>query len=88
VMRAEAELAVSGTAENLQEGEVEGAWEDGYRWRRVVRGYLPWAEAEAYRLPVSAYLVTVEVSWDGRGRERTVAVSTVKLRDAGPGGRP
>ena len=82
-MRAEAELAASAADERLEEGETRGAWEDGYRWRRVVRVYLPWEDTEAYQVPVSGYVVTVEVSWENRGRDRTVSLSTLKLRDSG-----
>jgi hypothetical protein len=83
VMRAEAELAETGAEELLEESESRGDWEDGYHWRRVVREYLPWEDPDAYQIPVGAYIVTVEVSWTSRGRNRTVSLTTLKLGSGG-----
>ena len=71
-------LAETGIETPLEEGEVGGEFDNGFRWRRIVTLYEDEAMPEALGLPVAAYRVTVEVSWDEGGR--SVSLETIRLR--------
>lgn len=75
---AESKLAEVGVTERLAPGEWQGAFDEHYRWRlRVVPfagGERRWAD-----LPLQPFEVTVEVSWQTGQRDRSVALSTLRL---------
>ena len=61
-------LAETGVETPLVEGEDGGDFDNGFKWRRVVTLYEDEAMPETLGLPVAAYRVTVEVSWDDGAR--------------------
>jgi general secretion pathway protein I len=68
-------LAQAGGAVPLRDGETAGQLDNGFRWRLQVVGY-----GGADQLPsVRAYTVTAEVFWDDARRERSVALTTLRL---------
>ncbi|MGD8999178.1 MAG: prepilin-type N-terminal cleavage/methylation domain-containing protein [Granulosicoccaceae bacterium] len=76
---AESRLAEIGAVEPLETGEWEGDFDDQYRWRIQVTDY-PWNNEPAATLPpVVPYQVTVEVTWASLYRERSVALTTLRL---------
>ncbi len=93
---AESRLATIGIEQELEEGESTGESEDGYAWRVAVRPYrLDGAEAEGVPPPIEAYEVIVTVSWGQGSRERSVSLTTLRLKSAasvgsgaGPGTAP
>lgn len=70
-------LARSGVDDTLAEGMAEGAWEDGYRWRRVVRPV-------PQDFPADFVPVEVDVTV-GRGpRDPTVTLTSFRLVERKP----
>ena len=93
---AESKLATIGITGALEEGESSGEYEDGYAWRVAVRPYrLDEPEAEGLPPPIEAYEVVVTVAWGQGSRERSVSLTTLRLKSAasvgsgaGPGTAP
>jgi len=75
---AESKLTAMGIEEPLAAGDQAGAFENGYRWQTTVRPYDDGGAMVAPEL-ISAFEVTVTVSWDGLMRERMVSLSTLRL---------
>lgn len=71
-------LAETGVETPLVEGEDGGEFDNGFKWRRLVTLYEDEAMPETLGLPVAAYRVTVEVSWDDGAR--SVGLETIRLR--------
>ena len=73
-------------------GEQRGSTEDGFSWRVVVgpledQDSAPVETQQQFGGNASqAALVTVTVSWQGRQRDRSVALTTVRLAKRGDGG--
>ncbi len=91
---AESKLAAIGIEGTLEEGETTGEYGDGYAWRVAIRPYrLDEAEAEGVAPPIEAYEVVVTVAWGQGSRERSVSLTTLRLKSAatagaGPGKAP
>jgi len=86
VLVAEAQLAAAGVSEPLEPGETNGAWQERFRWRRVIDTYQPWQDGAHAQLPVTAYWVTVQVDWEHAGRSRQVSLRSLRLRPAAQSG--
>jgi general secretion pathway protein I len=80
VLLAESQLAVVGRNVPLLVGQTYGESGDRFRWRRTIESYLPWDEETALRVPVSGYLVTVEVSWTRNGREQQIILNSLRVQ--------
>ena len=87
---AESKLATIGIEGALEEGETTGEYGDSYNWRVAVRPYrLDGEEPEGVAPPIEAYEVVVTVSWGQGSRERSVSLTTLRLKSAaGPGTAP
>ena len=91
---AESKLAAIGIEGALEEGETTGEYEDGYAWRVAVRPYrLDDQDAEGLPPPIEAYEVVVTVAWGQGSGERSVSLTTLRLKSAatsgaGPGTAP
>jgi len=89
---AESKLAAIGIEGALEEGETTGEYEDGYAWRVAVRPYrLDDQDAEGLPPPIEAYEVVVTVAWGEGSGERSVSLTTLRLKSgatAGPGTGP
>ncbi len=85
VLAAQSKLAEIGVTGRLRPGRMGGVLDGGYRWRAELRR-LPDAEAQpddGRRMPVTAYEVTVTVSWESGA----VTLDTLRLatREDGDG---
>ncbi len=87
---AESKLAAIGITGALEEGETTGEYEDGYHWRVAIRPYrLDEPEEEGSPPPIEASEVVVTVAWGEGSGERSVSLTTLRLKSgAGPGARP
>ena len=90
---AESKLAAIGITDALEEGETTGDFGDGYyNWRVAVRPYrLDGSEGEGPPPPIEAYEVVVTVAWGEGSSERSVSLTTLRLKSgatAGPGTGP
>jgi general secretion pathway protein I len=74
-------LAEAGTAVTLSNGAAAGQFENGFRWRLQVTTY----GSAGQTMPVRAYEVVAEVSWDDPRGERSVALTTLRLGANGAG---
>ena len=74
-------LAQAGNAVPLHDGAAAGQSENGFRWRLQVT---PSGGADQ-TVPVRAYKVVAEVSWDDARSERSVALTTLRLGTNGAG---
>jgi general secretion pathway protein I len=70
-------LAQAGGAVPLPNGEAAGRLDNGFRWRLHAEPY--GASSDPQLSPVRAYRLTAEVFWDDAQRERSVALSTLRL---------
>ena len=76
VAHARAKLEEVGTVIALEAGDLEGEWEDGYRWHVAIERYqLELGEADA-GAALAPYTVEVTVSWD---EARKFTLSTLRL---------
>ncbi len=91
---AESKLAAIGITDVLEEGETTGDFGDGYNWRIAVRPYrLDGPEEEGPPPPIEAYEVVVTVAWGEGSGERSVSLTTLRLKsgataETGPGTGP
>jgi general secretion pathway protein I len=81
VIIAETQLA----AGVLRQGQTEGAVDEQFYWLRTVEDYALAGQSGSQEMPVSAFLVTVAVEWEHRGRIRQVNLSSVQLAANGDG---
>jgi len=79
VLLAESQLAVVGHSEPLAVGQSSGESER-FRWRRTIESYLPWEDDTALTVPLSGYLVTVEVSWTRNGRDQQITLNSLRVQ--------
>ncbi len=90
-LHAESKLATIGIEQELEEGESSGEYGDGYAWHVGVRPYrLDEEEAEGVAPPIEAYEVIVTVSWGRGSSDRSISLTTLRLKPtasvgAGPG---
>jgi general secretion pathway protein I len=80
VLVAESQLAVVGRNEPLKAGQTYGESGERFRWRRVIERYVPWEDDTALTVPVSGYIVTVQVSWTRNGRERQITLNSLRVQ--------
>jgi general secretion pathway protein I len=74
-------LAQAGSAVALNDGAAAGQFDSGFRWRLQVA---PYGGADQ-TMPVRAYKVVAEVSWDDARGERSIALTTLRLGANGAG---
>ena len=79
VIVAETQLTAVGLDAELRQGQTEGAVEDRYYWSRTVENYVLPGQSGNQESVVSAFLVTVAVEWEHRGRTRQVSLNSVRL---------
>ena len=77
---AESSLDAIGTTIPLAPGRLDDVYDGRYRWHAEIAAR---PDLAAATLPVAPYEVTVTVAWNELGRERHVALHTLRL---GPGG--
>jgi general secretion pathway protein I len=76
-MLAQSLLARVGTELPLRQGQLTGQYSSRYRWELHVT---PTGDATDLRaLPVSAYMVVVEVFWGDGMQERSIALRTLRI---------
>ena len=75
-------LAQAGGAVPLHNGAAAGQFDNGFRWRLQVTPY----GGSDQTMPVRAYKLVAEVSWDDARAERFIALTTLRL-GANGGGR-
>jgi len=79
VIVAETQLLAAGRGAELRQGETEGSTDERFYWLRTVENYALTDRTGDQDLPVSAFLVTVAVEWEHRGRTRQVSLNSVRL---------
>ena len=80
VLVAESQLAVVGRSEPLLVGQSYGESGQQFRWRRTIESYLPWEDDTALTVPVTGYLVSVEVSWTHNGRDQKITLNSLRVQ--------
>ncbi len=80
VILAESRLGEVGLSEPLEQGELQGEWGGGFVWRQTIEPYLPWEEEVALSKPITAFWVTVVVSWGEHGKQRQVSLRSLRLK--------
>jgi len=85
IIVAEARLAGTGLEFELRQGETEGVVNEQFYWRRTIEPYLQPGRSTDQDLPVTPFLVTVQVEWEHRGRIRQVSLNSIRLAVAGGG---
>jgi len=80
VLVAQSQLSVSGISEPLQPGLSSGEWDGRFRWQRLVEPYRPWQQDKQLVATLTAYRVTVKVSWQHAGGTRQIRLSSVRLK--------
>ena len=79
VIVAETRLLAAGLDAELRQGESEGLIDERFYWLRTVENHALTERTGAQELPVSAFLVTVAVAWEHRGRTRRISLNSVRL---------
>lgn len=79
VIVAETQLAAVGLDAELRQGQTEGAVEDRFYWSRTIENYVLAGQSGNQESVVSAFLVTVAVEWEHRGRTRQVNLNSIRL---------
>ena len=85
VIVAETQLAVVGLEYELHQGQTEGAVDEQFYWLRTVEPYVPTDQPNNQNLPVEAFLVTIQVEWEHRGRSRQISLNSIRLATDGGG---
>lgn len=80
VVFAESQMAQIGTINEIIPGVETGTIGEKFTWTTSVDPYFPWLENDEETLPVSAFVVDVEISWLEKGKERNVNLSSIKLQ--------
>ena len=74
-------------AEEMEEGEASGTFDDGYRWNVSIQAYEDYKEEEGATeeeqeiyeyLPLEMFRIESVVSWMEGGKEKSVALATLK----------
>lgn len=76
---AQSQLERLGIEEPLEPGQTTGVLDDGMSWRLEVTPYEEEPDEDSL---LRAYVVTATVTWRDGGREREVALSSLRLRGA------
>ena len=74
---AESRLAETGQSEDINDGQRSGREGDKYSWTVITTDYIEEQESE-YQTPFELKHVEVEVSWDSRGKTRSIKLNTLK----------
>lgn len=80
VLVAESVLAAAGNTRTLQPGDSSGNLSDKYRWVLSVTPYQAPGEPSYDELAVNVYRVSVVVEWPATRGNRSLVLSTLKLR--------
>jgi general secretion pathway protein I len=75
----ETQLAAAGFDAELRQGQTEGTVDERFYWLRTVEDYVLTGQSGDQEMPVSAFLVTVAVEWEHRGRTRQVSLNSIRL---------
>ena len=75
----ETQLAAAGLDAELRQGRTEGTVDERFYWLRTVENYVLSGQSGDQEMPVSAFLVTVAVEWEHRGRTRQVSLNSIRL---------
>jgi len=79
VIVAESQLVAAGLDAELRQGQTEGSIDERFYWLRTVENYALSERSGEQEMPLSAFLVTVAVEWEHRGRTRRVSLNSVRL---------
>lgn len=79
VFLAQSKLAAVGIEQPLITGEGSGQLDGDLRWRITVNPYDDGGEAERLLMAQRLYQVQVVVSWSEEGRQRQVALNSLRL---------
>jgi general secretion pathway protein I len=79
VVIAETQLTAAGLENELRPGHTEGTIDEHYYWLRTVETYVQPGQSTDQDLPVVAFLVTVQVEWQHRGRSRQISLNSIRL---------
>jgi general secretion pathway protein I len=79
VVVAETQIAAVGLEYELHQGQTEGAIDEQFYWLRTVEPYVQGGQPNDHNLPVEAFLVTVQVEWEHRGRSRQIRLNSIRL---------
>jgi general secretion pathway protein I len=79
VIVAETRLATAGLDAELRQGQTEGTVDERFYWLRTVENYVLSGQSGDQEMPVAAFLVTVAVEWQHRGRTRQVSLNSIRL---------
>ena len=79
VIVAESQLVAAGLDAELRQGQTEGSIDERFYWLRTVENYALSERSGKQEMPLSAFLVTVAVEWEHRGRTRRVSLNSVRL---------
>ena len=79
VIVAETQLAAAGLDAELRQGQAEGAVDEQFYWLRTIENYVLTGQSADQEMPVSAFLVTVAVEWEHRGRTHQVSLNSIRL---------
>jgi len=85
VVVAETQLAAAGLENELRLGQTEGAIDEQFYWLRTVETYVQPGRSTDQDLPIAAFLVTVQVEWEHRGRSRQISLNSIRLAADGGG---
>jgi general secretion pathway protein I len=81
VQIAESHIAKAGVSSEFMTTVDSGITDDKFTWQTTIEPYQFHEEPDMEFYPVSAYRVTVQVSWQERGQVRNIVLSTIKLSD-------
>jgi len=79
VIVAETQLVAAGLDVELRQGQTEGSIDERFYWLRTIENYALSERSGDQEMPLSAFLVTVAVEWEHRGRTRRVSLNSVRL---------
>lgn len=79
VQIAKSRLAAAGVSDPLFPEVIHGDAEQ-FHWQRAVEQYVPREESSGLQGSLSAYRVTVDVTWTRDGREKQVTLSSLRLK--------
>ena len=77
VSLAQSLLARIGPEIPIQPGGTAGDLAHGFRWRLLIEPYGDASDQRAW--PVTAYIVSAEISWGGGAQEQSTTLSTLRL---------
>jgi len=81
VVFAESKMAQVGAMYEIVPSIETGTIAEKFTWKTSIEPYYPWPENIDERMPVSAYLIDVEISWMEKGKQRNVSLNGLKLKN-------